>query len=75
MDEHLTFAEHGSSESGGVGGGLDGGKRLLVHYLPVRYKPFKLRWNAPHLYLNLNDQRDSLEIEIVLGNKAVISLK
>lgn len=30
-----TFAKHSSSISGGVGGGLDGGKGLLIHHFPA----------------------------------------
>lgn len=33
-----TFAKHGSSISGGVGGGLDGGEGLLVHHFPGEEK-------------------------------------
>lgn len=32
IEANETFAEHSSSVSGGVGGGLDGGKGLFVHH-------------------------------------------
>lgn len=47
-----TFAEHSSSISGGVGGGLDGRKGLFIHHFPEEEK----RENPQKLTLKLFNQ-------------------